>query len=456
MKPTHPRRLQRLPAAAALLLSGCATFSQDGGMTSVSQLTEQRTGQAVSRMTTDAATDANAARVAGLLQQRLDPNTVVQIALLNNRGLQASFAALGVAEAEYVQAGRLRNPGFSFSHLRGGESLEIDRSVTFDLIGLLTLPLRSAIAQRRFGQAGLQAASAAVALAADARRAFFEAVAARQTARYMEQVRSAAEAGAALAARMAKVGNWSRLDLAREQAFYAQAVAQQARAGQNETATREQLIRLLGLWGQQSALLLPERLPDLPGAAPEITSLESQAMAQRLDIQMAKRDAEATANGLGLTRATGFVNVLDAGYANKSQSGQPRENGYTIALELPVFDWGSAKRANAEALYMEAVHRSADTAIRARSEVREAYAAYRTTYDIARHYRDEIVPLRRRISEEVLLRYNGMLVGVFELLADAREQAGSVNAAIEAQRDFWLADTALQGAISGPGASIKR
>jgi outer membrane protein TolC len=174
-------------------------------------------------------------------------------------------------------------------------------------------------------------------------------------------------------------------------------------------------------------------------------------MQQRLDVQMAKRSTEATASNLGLTKATRFINVFDAGYANKSQTGLPRENGYEISLELPIFDWGSARTARAEAIYMQAVQRTADTAVRARSEVREAYSAYRTSYDIARHYRDEVVPLRKRISDEVLLRYNGMLASVFELLTDARSQVGSVNAAIQAQRDFWIAQTNLEAAINGNG-----
>ena len=166
---------------------------------------------------------------------------------------------------------------------------------------------------------------------------------------------------------------------------------------------------------------------------------------------MARRDAEATASSLGLTQATGFINVFDAGYANKSQSGRPRENGYQISLELPIFDWGGARVARAEATYMQAVYRTADAAVRARSEVRESYSAYRTTYDIAKHYRDEVVPLRKRISDEVMLRYNGMLASVFELLTDARDQVSSVNTAIEAQRDFWIAETDLQAAINGSG-----
>ena len=450
----NPFKLKCVPAVfSAALLSGCASFSPDGGMATVSQLTQQHIGQPVSKAQTADHSSANTLQVAKLLEAPLTSDTAIQIALLNNQGLQAAFAELGVSEADYVQAGRIRNPGISFDRLSGSGNVEIGRSVMFDIVGLLTLPVRAGIEQSRFEQAKLQAATTAIQLAADTRRAFFEAVAARQTASYMEQVQASAEAAAALASGLAKVGNWSKLNQNRQQAFYAEAVAQVARSRQNVVATRERLTRNLGLWGNATAFMLPDRLPDLPKSANAIADIEVRAMTQRLDIQMAKRDAEATAAALGLTRATGLINVLDAGYINKSQSGKPRENGYQISLELPIFDWGGAKTAKAEALYMQAVYRTADTAIRARSEVREAYSAYRTSYDLARHYRDEVVPLQIKISAEVMLRYNGMLASAFELLADARDQTNSVNTAIEAQRDFWIADTALQDAIGGAGTS---
>jgi outer membrane protein TolC len=248
---------------------------------------------------------------------------------------------------------------------------------------------------------------------------------------------------------MNRVGNWSRLDQAREQAFHADAAAQLARARHQATAAREKLSRLLGLWGADLGYRLPDRLPDLPQAPDQAAGIESRAMAQRLDVQMARRNAEATAGALGLSRATGFINVFEAGYVNRSETGKPRANGYEISLELPLFDWGGARIARAEATYMQSVYRTADIAVRARSEVREAYSAYRTSYDIARHYRDEVVPLRKRISDEVLLRYNGMLASVFELLSDARAQVGSVHAALEAQRDFWIAEPSLQAALNG-------
>ncbi len=446
-----PRLEMLFIALSALTLAGCATFSDDGGLASISEITRERTGHSVQRVQDDGTSVQSTIRQ--LIAQPLTPDTAVQIALLNNRGLQASLADLGIAEADLVQAGRMRNPGFSFGRMRGGSELEIERSIMFDLAGLLTMPMRSKVEGSRFEQAKLQAASEAIQLAADSRKAYFNAVAAQQTVMYMEQVASAAEAGAGLAQQLTKVGNWSKLAQAREQVFYADAIAQLARARHNATASREQLTRHLGLWGRDAAFTLPARLPDIPKTPNDAADIESQAMTQRLDVNMAKRDAEATARVLGFTRASGFINVFDAGYANKSASGKPRENGYEISLELPIFDWGGARMVKAEATYMQAVHRVADTAVKARSEVREAYSAYRSTYDLARHYSQEIVPLRKKISDEVLLRYNGMLASVFELLSDSRAQINSVNAAIEAQRDFWLAETDLQAAVNGNGGA---
>ena len=161
------------------------------------------------------------------------------------------------------------------------------------------------------------------------------------------------------------------------------------------------------------------------------------------------RDAEALATSLGLTNATRYVDVVRLGAEHNSASGQPAHNGWELDLRLPVFDFGDARTERARHLYMQAVDRAAQVAVNARSEVREAYAAYRTAFDVAAQYRDEIVPLRRKISDESLLRYNGMLLSVFELLADAREQAASVDGYIRALRDFWFSESDLQMALTG-------
>ncbi|MGK5019511.1 TolC family protein [Janthinobacterium lividum] len=442
--------LTPLALAAVLLLSGCVSFSPDGGMQTVSALADARTG-APAALTDTGGED----KLAQLLAQPLDADSAVRIALMNNRGMKVALAQLGASEADLVQAGRLRNPGLSFGRSHGSGGNEIERGVSVDLAGLLTMPMRVDIERGRFEQAKLQAAISAVQLASDTRRAYFNAVAAVQTEQFMQRALVSAEAGAQLATRLQQVGNWSRLDQARQQVFYAQAVGDLARARHQATATREHLTRLLGLWGKQTGFTLPSRLPDLPPQAVAADDIEAQAMEQRLDVQMSKLDAHATASALGLAKVTGVVNVFEVGYSNKSSSEAPRENGYTVSLELPLFDWGSARNAKAQAVYAQSLQRTADTALRARSEVREAYSSYRTAYDLARHYRDEVLPLRKTISHEVLLRYNAMLASVFELLADAREQVASVNSAIETQRDFWIAQTQLQSAINGSGPAAK-
>ncbi|MCY4755038.1 TolC family protein [Pelomonas aquatica] len=451
MNPPFPR----LAPLAALLLAGCAAFTPDGGAGRVSELTQQRIGQSVSLQRSAAEVDSAGLRVSELLGQALTADSAVEIALLNNRGLQASFAELGIAEAERVRAGRLANPGIGFGRLAGHSTTEIDRSVVFDLLGLLALPAASQVAQRQFEQAQYQAAFDAVGVAAEASRAFFGAVAAQDLVGYYEQVKDAADASGELARRMLQAGNFSKLAQMREQAFEADATANLARARQQAVAERERLVRALGLSGAQLAFKLPAHLPELPQTPFEPRDAEQTAVDKRLDLLMARRSAEATAKSLGLTRSTRFVNVLEAGYTNKSQTGEPRSNGYEVRLELPLFDFGAARTARAEAVYMQAVHRTAEIAVNARSEVRESYSAYRTAYDLARHYRDEVVPLRKRISDENLLRYNGMLASVFELLADARDQVAAVTAAIEAQRDYWLAETNLQTALTGrsPGGN---
>ena len=440
-----------IPSALALLLSGCASLSADGGYGSVQALAQARSAQPVPAR--PLAGEAAERQLAELLAKPLTVDSAVQIALSNNRGLQASYAELGVAEADLVQAGRIANPVFSFGRIKGHEGIELERTLTLPIMGLLAMPLALPLEKRRYEQAQMRAAGELLRVADETRRAFFGAVAAQQSAAYMEQVKDSADASAELARRMAAAGNWSKLQQAREQAFYADTVAQLARARQAKVSERERLTRMMGLWGKQAQFQLPERLPDLPAAPRDINDAEAQAMANRLDMLMAQKELAGLASSLGLTRATRFVNLLDLSYLHNTMPDGEREKGWEIEFQIPLFDWGTSRVSRAESLYMQAVHRAAAAAVDARSEVRESYLAYRTAYDLARHYREEIVPLKKRISDEQLLRYNGMLIGVFELLADAREQILSVNAAIEAQRDYWVADSALHAAMTGAGGA---
>ncbi len=453
-QPPARRRWPALGAlAAAALLGACATPSPDGGSAAALSTVRQHAGAPAAALHLQRSAEDHQradARVAELLAAPLSADAAVEVALLKHRGLQARLADLGVADADLAQLGRLPNPGFSFGRVRQGDEREIERGLHLSLGSLLLMPLAREAAAQRLNVLQQQAALAVLAHVAEVKKAQVRAVATAQTTRYMQQVLEAADASAELARRMAEAGNFNRLQRAREHGFFAEAALNLARAQQAEVAARERLNRLLGLWGEQLRYSLPERLPDLPAAPTETAELERQALSSRLDLRASRLQLDLLAAHLGLTRRTGFVNAVQLNLSRNGSNEAPPQTGWELEFQLPLFDWGQARVARAEALYMAQARTLARQAVDARSELREAWHAQRTAWDIARHYRDEIVPAAQRISEENLLRYNGMFIGVFDLLADARSQVGAVNEAIQALRDYWLAQADLDMAHIGP------
>lgn len=390
--------------------------------------------------------------VAERLAQPLTADAAVEIAVLNNRRLQAAYAELDIAEADLAQAGRMRNPGFSFAKLTRGPEREIERTFTLDVVSLVTMPWRLAAERGNLEAARARTAIEVVRVSDEARRAWIEAVAAAQVARYAADVEDAAIAGAELAREMQRVGNFSKLARSREAVFQAEATTRLAQARHEEAAARERLVRALGLAATDAAKLqLPERLPDLPGAPRALTQAQHDALADRLDIRALRRETESAAKARSLASGTRWIEGMTVDWQHNTSNELPTQTGYEIGIEIPIFDDGSARVARAEAMYRRSASRLADAQARASSEVREQWAAYSAAYDVAKHYRDTLVPLRAAIAEEQLLRYNGMLVGVFELLSDAREQVAAVSGSIEAQRAFWLADARLEMALTTGG-----
>lgn len=439
---------------SALALAACQTFSPDGGLSVASDVAGKELRKDVVFIQTEDDASAVRARVRHMIGRTLTAEAAVQIALLNNRGLQAAYNELGIAEAVRVRQSLPPNPQISILRVSGATETELERQIVGDILALVTLPARSELASGRFQQAQLTAALETLRVANRARSAFYRAVAANQSVALLKEADSAAGTAAQLAKRLGETGAINKLDQAREQSFRADVATQLATAQQRALSERERLVRLLGLSGAALNFTLPKTLPALPNRAWRMPQVEQEALNRRIDLQIARIELDLLAKSYGLTAATRFVNVLEGGYAdrikdNKETGERVHNRGFTVTFEIPIFDFGETRLREAEQSYMRAVNRLAEMAVNVRSEARDAYRGYRTSYDIAARYQREILPLRKVISDEMMLRYGAMQVDVFPLLADARQRIAANAAAVDALRDFWLASANLSATITG-------
>lgn len=440
----------------ALALSGCATFSEDSSFTAIQNTTQQYIKQKPIWANTDALKKENTKQVSAILKEPLSQEDAVQVALLNNAQLQADFYELQVAESNLVQAGRLPNPSFSMLYARSNGDYTIEQTVTMNIFALFTLGKATAIERKYLEATQNRMALQVLSLAKQTRNAYTNALAAKQNVDYLKQVNESAQATYLLAKRMREAGNWNALDEGREQSFYTETALDLSRMENQCLLAEEQLTRVLGL-GHPSAFTLPPRLADLPQSEANLMKVDADDFSKRLDLQQLRTNTEALAQQLGLTKTTRFINMLEIGPARilEGRRGDPVKRGVELRFEIPIFDWGTARVKRAEAIYEQALLSASNQAIKAASEVRAQYNQYETTYEIARRYRDEIVPLRKKILDESLLRYNGMLMSPFELMSAAREQVMSVNSYIKSLRDFWIAESDLEMVLVGTPLEAK-
>lgn len=443
-------------ALVGLLAAGCAKFTDDGGMAPVTDGVRREIGRDAVKLSSPEDMRRARERVQALLAEPLSEEAAVQIALLNNRGLQAAYNDLGISEADYVQTSLPPNPAIVLNRTFGtGSFVEFGFQLVGNLLAFATLPAKTEIAKREFEEARYRAVATTLSLTIDVRRAYVRALAAQQRLALLDQARQTADASAQLMKQLGETGAANKLDQARVSAFYADLSVQVAQARLAVTTSREALTRILGLWGSDLAYRLPARLPVLPAAADALADVEVDAMRRRVDLIVLRYEIVTLAKSANFVNATRYLSFLELGlgYRNEVENGgtgeQTSKNRYGIELGIviPVFDTGQARMTAAHEIYMRAINRLVERSVNARSEARVAYATYRATYDIARYYQSRIVPLRRQISSEVLLRYNGMLSDVFEVLIEERERINASIASLDALRDYHLAVADLQAAL---------
>lgn len=385
--------------------------------------------------------------VSKLLSQPLTADTAVQVALLNNHRLQATLEELGIAQADLVEAGLLRNPVFTIERRFPGRALEMD--LVKEFIDIILLPLRKRVAADQFEATKLRVAHEVVTFASDARAAFYRAQGDEQMCDLWKTVAGATERSAEAALKLNEAGNTTSLDLANQQALHLQAKLDYAKAQEDAQRSREQLNRELGVWGRQTNWTILPRLPDLPDEEIPVATMESRAIAQRLDLAAAHYDLCAQARRLGFVGFEAVAQPL-AVTAHFEREMEGRQSvGPSLDLPVPLFNQGQAAIGRGQAKLRQSEQRYLALAVEIRTDVRAARDRMILSRDRVLYYKSTAMPLYRRIVAESQLQYNAMQIGVFQLLKAKQDEINSGRGYVEALRDYWIARTDLERALGG-------
>ena len=436
--------------SAALLISGCATVRPRESFVDVQRSLADRSPQRVHWLDGSAADRAAADEVDALLAQPLTADAAVQVALLNNRNLQATYEDLGVAQADLVGAGLLRNPVFdgSVRFAKGGGSPNLDFGVAFDFLDVFFLGLRKQMAAAQLEVAKVNVSSAVLGLAGETRVAFFQLQAAEQAVELRQQVERATAASVELATRLREAGNNLPLDLANERALHEESKLARAAAEADVLQRREALNRLMGAWGPRTEWKATARLPEPPTEALPDVDLERRAVERSLELQAARAQVNVAARELGVTRPLGYLSDLELGAIAERDDGE-WEAGPSVALPLPIFSQGQPAVARARAELRRARQRHEATGVEVRSAVRAAHARTESLRQRLAHHRSVLLPLRGSIVEETQLQYNAMQIGAFQLLQAKRDEIEAGGTYLNLLREYWIARTQLELILSG-------
>ncbi len=436
-------------ASAAL---GCASTSPRAAVADASKLVQERNGQVVTWLA-NPEEDAKAERaVQEILAKDLSLDGAIQVALLRNRTLQAHYEELGVAQADLVQAGLLKNPTLSGTFrfpLDPGHETGIEASLVGSFLELLTMASRKKIARLALEGTEYRVASAVIEHVAETKEAYYALQAAQQTYAMRTIVRDAAQAAVELARRQNAAGTINDLELANEEALYAQVSLDLVRSSSDVVAAREELNRAMGTWGQTTDWRVESKLPPLPVADPELEGLESRAVSERFDLKAAHRDVEVISYGLSLAKNTRWFGGVDAGVSFEKKPEGVRLIGPTISLEIPIFDQRQATIARIEAELRQAQDREAALAIDARSRIRELHGKLGFARVVAEGYAKTLVPLRERIVILSQQQYDAMLLGVFQLLAAKQAEISAYRDFLDALKTYWTLRAELEMEVGG-------
>ncbi len=442
--------------ACVTVATGCATVQPRQGFDSVSTTIEERIDQRVHWRTGSEEDRAVDEIVAAMLADSLSVDEAVQIALLNNRNLQATYESLNIGQADLVAAGLLRNPIFEAEIRFADAGTGAELSLLQQFLSVFQIPLRKRIAAAKFESAKAMVAGEVIDLAGMVRETFYAYQGALQLMEMRQTVLAATDASFDLAQRMHEAGNITDRSLALEQAQHEQAKLDLAAVEAAATDLHENLNALLGLWGGQTMWTAELRLPELPVNDGQLDHVERAAIESSLDLSIARSEIEGLGKRLGLERTFSLVPEFEAGATAEREADDGEWGvGPAFSLPIPLFNQGQPAVAAAAARFEQSQQQYVARAIEIRAVARAARLRVLNALQRAIYYREVILPLREEIVDQTQLEYNAMLIGAFELLQAKQQQVDAAAQYIESLRDYWIARSRLDQILEGraPGIS---
>ncbi len=430
-----------------LVLGGCATVEPRARFPEVQSAVADHLGQKV-EWSGDSKGDERAQKASrALLRRELSAEAAVQVALLNNRRLQAKLENLGVAQADLVEAGLLENPVLGAGAIFQNSGTEVDLDIVQNFLGVFTLSARKKIGQAAAERVTLEVSGDVLDLAAQVQSQYYRVVGDAEALGLARQVVTSTEAAAELAQRQYAAGNLSKREQSLQQAFYAQNLLEVALAEAQLDVDREKLTRLMGLWGADTGWKIPARLPQVPATVPTLDEIEKLAISRRMDLAAAKKEVEGLTHAVNLAHDFGWLSWLGIGVQFRRDTDGEKGYGPKVELGLPIFNQGQPRIARLESERKRAEEQVAALAVDIRSEARESRGRVMATAQAVKHYQTALLPLQQTIVAETLKFYNGMLIGVYDLLLASQGQIQTGRQYIAANRDFWLAWTELERVV---------
>ena len=433
-------------------VAGCAQVPKEAGFNDVKGLVGKRLDYHLHWNQGTEADHEVEKTIDALLSNELTPETAVQIALLSNPELQAVYEDLGITQADVVEAGLLENPvlfGRARFPNKSGESNNYEFEITQNFLNILMLPARKKLSAVRFEQVKLNVADEVIRLIAGVRKSYFSALGARQIRDLRNEITAAAGNSFELGRRLHAAGNISDLQLATENAHFEQSRIELANSETALLDAREQLTRLMGLWGAQTDWRLPGQLPEMPSEEIPLAHLESMAIENRLDLAAEKKAVEALAHALGITVDWRWIGHIEVGVSTERETDRTWITGPSLAIELPIFNQRQADIVRLEAQLRRSQKRLTAQAIDIRSEVRSLRNRLIMQRNLIDHFLRTVLPLRERIVDLTLKKYNYMLTGAFDLIMAKQQEFEAYQKYLEALRDYWIIRADIQRSLGG-------